>query len=99
LVPTARTAVRGQPLGELGERLERVRLRAAVDALVGGQAAAQAHHLAHRVERVDLPVDHAADLEVEAVRAEVDRGERFETRHVRAYGITDFSSKEACLTS
>ena len=81
-----------QPLGELGQRLERVRLRGAVDALVGGQAAAQAHHLAHRVERVDLAVDDAPDLQVEAVGAEVDRGERVVTRHRAAYGITDFSS-------
>ncbi len=62
-----------QPLGEFGQRLERRGLRGAVDALVGGEAATQAHHFAHRIERIDLAVDHAPDLEVEAVRAEVDR--------------------------
>jgi len=39
LVPTARTAWRekaAQALGELGKRLQRLRLRGAVDALVGG---------------------------------------------------------------
>jgi len=63
-----------QPLGELGERLERRRLRGAVDALVRGEAAAQPHHLAHGVERIDLAVDDTPDLQVEAVGAEVDRG-------------------------
>ena len=63
------------------ERLQRARLRGAVDALFGGQAGAQAHHLAQRVERVDLPVDDAPDLQVEAVRAEVDRGEQVGAGH------------------
>ena len=72
-----------QPLGELGERIERHGLGGAVNALVRGQAAAQAHHLAHRIERIDLPVDHAPDLEVEAVGAQVDRSERFVTCHAQ----------------
>jgi hypothetical protein len=75
LVPTARTAGRAKPRAELGERLERGRLRGAVDALLRGESGAEAHHLAHRVERIDLAVDHAPDLEVETVGAEVDRGE------------------------
>src|SRR5205085_3643449 len=70
-----------QPLGEFARRVERRRLRRAVDALVGGEPAAQAHHLAHRVERIDLALDDAADLEVKAVRAEIDRRESFMTRH------------------
>ena len=41
----------------------------------------EAHDLAHRVEGIDLALDHAADLEVEAVRAEVDRGQRVVARH------------------
>ena len=76
-----RTREAAQALAELGERLERARLGGAIDALLGGQARAQAHHLAHRVEGIDLAVDHATDLQVEAVRAEVDRGERVVTRH------------------
>jgi hypothetical protein len=70
-----------QPLAELGERLEGRGLRGAVDALLRGQASAEPHHLAHRVERVNLPVDHAADLEVKAVRPEVDRGKGLVARH------------------
>src|SRR5205085_3174990 len=70
-----------QPLGEFAKRIERRGLGCAVDALVGGEPAAQAHHLAHRVERIDLAIDDAANLEVEAVRAEVDRRESFMTRH------------------
>jgi hypothetical protein len=65
LVPTARTAWRGKPRSRsanLASASSAARLRGAVDALVGGEAAAQAHHLAHRVERIDLAVDHAADL-------------------------------------
>ena len=42
------------------ERLQRARLRGAVDALFGGQAGAQAHRLAQRVERVDLAVRRRA---------------------------------------
>src|SRR5438270_45949 len=74
-------ARRAQPLGEFAKRIERRRLRRAVDALVGGEPAAQAHHLAHGVERIDLALDDAADLEVKAVRAEIDRRESFMTRH------------------
>src|SRR5258706_466929 len=70
-----------QALGELGERLERHGLRAPVDPLFGSQAPAQAHHFAHRVERIDLAIDHAPDLEVKTVRAEVDRGERVLAGH------------------
>src|SRR5258707_842480 len=70
-----------QALGELGERLERHGLRAPVDPLFGSEAAAQAHHFAHRVERIDLAIDHAPDLEVKTVRAEVDRGERVLAGH------------------
>ena len=70
-----------QALGELGKRLQRLRLRAAVDALLGGEPGAQAQHLAHRIERVDLAVDHPSDLQVKAVRAEVDRRQSVVTRH------------------
>ena len=70
-----------QPLGELGKRLERQGLRAAVDAFLGGEPGAQAHHLAHRIERVDLAVDHPSDLQVKAVRAEIDRRQSVVTRH------------------
>ncbi len=70
-----------QPLGELGKRLERQGLRAAVDAFLGGEPGAQAYHLAHRIERVDLAVDHPSDLQVKAVRAEVDRRQSVVTRH------------------
>src|SRR5688572_18252847 len=70
-----------QALAELGERFQRARLGGAIDALFGGQPGAQAHHLAHRVEGIDLAVDHATDLQVEAVGAKVDRGQRVVTRH------------------
>src|SRR6185503_17118490 len=60
------------------------RLRRAVDALLRGEAGAQAHHLPHRVERVDLPVHHAADLQVEAVGPEVDGGKGVVARHCTA---------------
>src|SRR3989442_507160 len=65
----------------LGQPWERRDLRGAVDALVRAEPAAQAHHLAHRVERIDLALDHASDLEMEAVRAKVDCRERFLPSH------------------
>ncbi len=83
-----------QPLGELGERAERPRLRRAVDALVGGEAGAQAHHLSHGVEGIDLTVDNPADLQVEAVRAQVDRGECLVSRHALPI-VTDFFHRPA----
>jgi hypothetical protein len=61
-----------QAFAELAQRLERARLAGAVQALFRGQAGAQSHDLAQRVERVDLTVDHASDLQVKAVRSEVD---------------------------
>ncbi len=70
-----------QPLAEAGERLERARLDGAVEALVGGQAGAELHRLAQRVERIDLAVDDAPDQEMKAVGSEVDRSECFVTRH------------------
>ena len=88
-----------QALGELRERLERRSLRRAVDALVRGEAAAEAHHFAHRVERVDLAIDHAPDLEVEAVRAEVDGRKGFLARHAD-YGnrfVIFAASREASI--
>jgi hypothetical protein len=42
---------------------------------LGREAARQAHRFLERVERVNLVVDDAADGEVEAVGAEVDRAE------------------------
>jgi hypothetical protein len=72
-----------QALAELGERLEGGCLGGAVDALLGREPAAQAHHLAHRVERIDLPIDHPADLQMEAVRAQIDRRQRVVTPHQR----------------
>ena len=70
-----------QPLGEFAERLQRGRLRGAIDPLLGGEPAAQSHHLAHGVERIDLPLHDAPDHEVKAVRAEIDRGERLLACH------------------
>ena len=70
-----------QPLSEATQRLERTRLRRTVDALIGGEPRADTHHLAQHIERIDLAVDHPTDLQMKAVRAEVDRGERFVLRH------------------
>ena len=67
-----------QPLAEARERLERAQLGGTVDALVARQPAAEPHRLAQRVEQVDLVVDDPPDLQVEAVRPEVDGGERVE---------------------
>ena len=61
----------------------RARLRRAVDAFFGGQARAQAHCFAQSVERVDLAIGHASHLQVEAVGAEVDRGQQVRARHAR----------------
>ena len=67
-----------QPLAEPCQRFERPELGGAVEAPVAGQAAAEPDRLAQRVEEVDLAVDDPSDLEVEAVRPEVDGGERVE---------------------
>ena len=75
----ARKAV--QALGEFRQRLERRGLRRAIDALVRGEPRAKAHHFAHRIEGIDLVLDDAPDQQVKAVRAEVDRRERFLLRH------------------
>ncbi len=72
-----------QAFADALERLQRARLGGAVDALFGGQAGAQAHHFAQRVERVDLAVHHAPHLQVEAVGAEVDCSEQVRTGHAR----------------
>jgi hypothetical protein len=73
-----------QPLGETRQGIERRRLRRPVDALLRGQARAEPHDFAQRVEGIDLSVDDATDLQVEAVRAQVDCGERVMAGHARA---------------
>ncbi len=65
----------GQALGEAAQRGDGALLRVVVEAPVGPEPGAQADRFLDRVERVDLVVDDAADREVEAVGAEVDRGE------------------------
>src|SRR5205823_5836915 len=65
------------------QRVERGGLRRAVDALLRRKACAEPHYLAQRIERIDLPVDDAADLQVKAVRSEVDGGERVVACHSR----------------
>ena len=81
LVPTARTAPGGKPRSRSPNRasassarswVARSRRRSRVE------AAAEPDRLAQRVEEVDLAVDDPSDLEVEAVRPEVDGGERVE---------------------
>ena len=100
LVPTARTALArqaAQALADALERLQRARLRGAVDALFRGQARAQAHHLAQRVERVDLAVDDAAHLQVEAVGAEVDRGEQVGAGHGTGSAYTLWITRQVAV--
>jgi hypothetical protein len=66
--------LRRQPAQALAEALERVQralLRGLVEAFVGGDARGQAHRLAQRVERIDLVVDDAGDLESKTVGAEI----------------------------
>ena len=70
-----------QPFAEARQGFERARLRGAVDALVVGQPGAEAHAFAQAVERVDLAVDRAPDLQVKTVGTEVDRGEYVGTWH------------------
>ncbi len=70
-----------QALADALQRLQGARLSGAVDALLRGQAGAQPHHFAQRVERIDLAIDHAAHLQVEAVGAEIDRGEQVRACH------------------
>ena len=70
-----------QPLAEPRERFEGSRLARAIEPLVGGEACAELGLLAQRVERVHLAVHDAPDEEMEAVGAEVDRGEGIVARH------------------
>jgi hypothetical protein len=64
-----------EALGKALQRGERAFLGLGVEVLVAAQPGAEAHCFLERVERIDLVVDDAADGQVEAVGAEVDRAE------------------------
>jgi hypothetical protein len=63
------------------EHIERARLAGAVQAFVLGEARAELHLFAQRVERINQAIDDATDQEVEAVGSEVDRSQCFVSRH------------------
>ena len=66
----------GEPLAEAREAFERGLHRRALDAALRIEASAEAQRLAPGVEPVDLIAFDATDFEPEAVRAQVDDGER-----------------------
>ena len=63
-----------EPLAEAREGLQGPLLRLLGEPLVGRQASGEPDRLAEGVERVDLVVHHAPDLQAERIRPEVDGG-------------------------
>ena len=70
-----------QAFAELAQCVQAALLGGFVQALVGAQPGADAHRLAQRIERVDLLSDDPGDLQVEAVRTEVDSRQGGQLRH------------------
>ena len=64
-----------QALAEARERLQGPRFRRLIDAPIPRETGAQAHGIAQAVQKVDLIVDDPADLQVEAVGSQVERGQ------------------------
>ncbi len=64
-----------QPLAKPLQARERPLLRGFVEPLVLGQPGAQPHRLAQGIQGIDLVADDPHHLAVEAVRAQIDRGE------------------------
>src|SRR5208282_501085 len=73
-----------EPLAEAREGPQGPLLRLLGEPLVGRQASGEPDRLAEGVERVDLVVHHAPDLQAERIRPEVDGGQGREFGHVHA---------------
>ena len=79
LVPTARTARRSKSRSRSPKRFRHASARsceASSSRLSSVEPGAEPHRLAQGIQGIDLVADDADDLAVEAVRAEIDRGER-----------------------
>ena len=70
-----------QPLAKARKGFERANLGGTIYAFVRGEAGAQADGFAHRIQRIDLALDYASDLEVETVRSKVDSSENVGAAH------------------
>ena len=84
-----------QALAEALQAAERARRHVLVDAAVLGDAGGQAHHLAQAVDDDQLAVRVARDHHVEAVGAQVDRGEDVGTGRGAARAMDLASARRA----
>jgi hypothetical protein len=71
-----RTAIQtAQAFAEAAQAIQRPRLRGGIEAFVGHQAGCQAHWLLHRIQGVNLVIDHPPDLQTKTIGTQVDGGD------------------------